>query len=88
MLLDAVHATVMQNPNWEFESIAFYIQLADPDGNCASGTIPLYRLYNNGMGGAPNHRYTTSLAIFNQMAAAGWVPEGNGVPPVLACVPQ
>jgi hypothetical protein len=79
---------VKTNPNWQFESIAFYIQLADANGNCSAGTIPLYRLYNNGMGGAPNHRYTTSLVVFNQMAAAGWTFEGNGNTKVFACVPQ
>jgi hypothetical protein len=81
-------AIVKTNPNWQFESIAFYIQLADANGNCSAGTIPLYRLYNNGMGGAPNHRYTTSLVVFNQMAAAGWTFEGNGNTKVFACVPQ
>jgi len=73
---------------WEFENIAFYIQLADANGFCPAGTIPLYRLYNNGMGGAPNHRYTTSVTVFNQMAAAGWLFEGNGNTKVFACVPQ
>ncbi|HEV8552319.1 MAG TPA: hypothetical protein VGR65_02885 [Casimicrobiaceae bacterium] len=73
---------------WEYEAIAFYIQLADANGLCSGGTIPLYRAYNNGMGGAPNHRYTTSLTILNQMLAAGWVFEGNGNTKVFACVPQ
>ena len=73
---------------WEYEAIAFYIQLADANGLCSAGTIPLYRAYNNGMGGAPNHRYTTSLTILNQMLAAGWVFEGNGNTMVFACVPQ
>jgi len=79
---------VKNNPNWEFESIAFYIQLADANGVCPVGTIPLYRAYNNGMGGAPNHRYTTSLAILNQMIATGYVFEGNQVTQVFACVPE
>jgi hypothetical protein len=55
---------------------------------CPAGTIPLYRAYDNGMGGAPNHRYTTSLTILNQMIAAGWTFEGNGNTMVFACVPQ
>jgi len=38
---------------WEFENIAFYIELADANGSCAAGTIPLYRLYNDGMDGGP-----------------------------------
>jgi hypothetical protein len=73
---------------WQFENIAFYIQLADANGFCPAGTIPLYRLYNDGMGGAPNHRYTTSVTVFNQMAAAGWLFEGDGNTKVFACVPQ
>ncbi len=80
--------TVKGNPDWQFESIAFYIQQAAADGTCGAGTVPLYRLYNNGMGGAPNHRYTTSLTVFNTMAAAGWVSEGNGDTKVFACVPS
>ena len=73
---------------WQFESIAFYIPLADADGNCPPATLPLYRMYNNGMGGAPNHRYTTSIAVFNQMSASGWQFEGNRITKVFACVPQ
>ena len=50
-----------------------------PDGTaCPAGTIPVYRLYNQGMGGAPNHRFVTSLVerqnMLNQAAA-----EGNGI---------
>jgi hypothetical protein len=40
------------------------------------------------MGGVPNHRYTTSVTVFNQMAAAGWLFEGNGNTKVFACVPR
>lgn len=80
--------TVKQNHNWQFEAVAFYMQLADATGNCAAGTVPLYRLYNNGMGGAPNHRYTTSTTISDQMIVAGWVFEGNGNTKVFACLPQ
>ncbi len=80
--------TVKQNPYWEFESIAFHLKLAAADGTCSGGTVPLYRLYNNGQGGTPNHRYTTSTTILNQMIAAGWVFEGNATTKVFACAPQ
>ena len=30
-------------------------------------------------GGAPNHRFTTSLAIRAQMLAAGYIAEGSGI---------
>jgi len=69
--------TVQRNANWQYEAIAFHMQLPTAAGGCPNGTTILYRLYNNGMGGAPNHRYTTSSATFNQMRAAGWVFEGN-----------
>ncbi len=80
-------ASLKAGTAWQYEAIAFYIALTDANGLCGAGTIPLYRLYNNGIGGAPNHRYTTSLTIFNQMLAAGWIPEGSGSPSVFACVP-
>ena len=80
-------AGVMNNPNWQFESIAFYLQLPDVNGNCPAGTGILYRLYNNGMGGAPNHRFTTSPATLSQMLAAGWIFEGDLRTFAFACVP-
>ena len=67
---------------WQFENIAFKVKLPF-GGVCPAGTIALYRLYNNGMSGAPNHRYTTSLAIRNQMIIAGWTPEDANT----LCVP-
>jgi hypothetical protein len=48
---------------------------------------PLYRVYNDGMGGAPNHRQMTDLALFETMRSLGWKPEGQGVG-VIACVPS
>jgi hypothetical protein len=76
------------NAAWQYEGIAFYIALPDPSGLCASGTVPLYRAYNNGIGGAPNHRFTSNFATLQQMIAAGWSFEGNGNTQVFACVPQ
>jgi hypothetical protein len=76
------------NPAWSYEGIAFYLEPAGANGLCAAGTVPLYRLYNNGMGGAPNHRYTTSLSVFDSMIATGWIFEGNGITKAFACVPQ
>ena len=73
---------------WEYEGIAFYVLLPDANGHCPAGTVILYRLYNNGMGGAPNHRFTISVATFNAMKAAGYQFEGNGLTGAYACVPQ
>ena len=69
---------------WQFEGVAFYAALSAPDGTCQSGQ-KVYRLYNNGQAGAPNHRYTTSLEVRAQMQAAGWVPEGLGADGVQFC---
>jgi len=80
-------ASLKAGQGWQYEAIAFYLQLPDANGNCPTGTEVLYRLYNNGMGGAPNHRFTRSAALFNQMRAAGWVFEGNGLTGAFACVP-
>ena len=81
-------ATVKANPNWQFEAEVFNVALPDTAGNCPTGTSPLYRLYNNGQGGAPNHRYTTSLSIRSTMLGQGWIPEGYGTIGVIACVPS
>jgi hypothetical protein len=59
---------------WQYEKLAFKVALPSPDGRCLVG-IPLYRLYNDGRTGAPNHRYTTSLAIRSEMISQGFVPE-------------
>jgi len=72
---------VKTNPNWQFEQNAFYV--SEPAGGfCPGGTVPLYRVYNNGRSGAPNHRYTTCSAIHDNMVSRGWVSEG-----VAMCVP-
>ena len=77
------------NPNWLLESgAAFYIALPAGDGSCATGLTPVYRLYNNGQGGAPNHRYTTDVSVRAQAMKEGWVPEGLGPDAVEMCAPQ
>jgi hypothetical protein len=64
---------------WTLENAdAFDIAVPAADGSCAAGLTPVYRLYNNGQGGAPNHRYTTDVTVRVQMIAQGWVPEGLG----------
>jgi YVTN family beta-propeller protein len=73
---------------WELETTAlYYLELTDASGNCPAGTAPLYRVYNQGMGGAPNHRYTADPAVRALMIAQGWVPEGNGPDIIFACTP-
>jgi hypothetical protein len=80
---------VKQNPNWMLESEAvFAIPVPDLAGNCPAGTTPVYRYYNNGQGGAPNHRYTTDLSLRPGMTLVrGWIPEGYGDLGVIMCAP-
>ncbi len=74
-------AGVKNNADWQFEGNAFYVN--EPSGSaCPTGTVPLYRIYNNGRSGAPNHRYTTCTSIRDNMISRGWVSEG-----VAMCVP-
>jgi hypothetical protein len=72
---------------WGYEGLVFALQLPDGAGNCPTGTAALFRLYNNGQGAAPNHRYTVSEEQRAAQAAHGWIGEGTGAPPVFACVP-
>lgn len=78
-------AEVKRNPDWQYEKIAGFVALADLSGACSVG-VKLYRVYNNGMSGAPNHRYTTDKATRDAMIQQGWVPEGYGPDGVIACV--
>src|SRR5262249_40021159 len=79
-------ATVKTNPSGQFEGFVSNTVTRDAAGNCPSATRPVYRLYNNGQGGAPNHRYTVSLDVRARMLALGWIPEGYGIG-VIMCVP-
>ncbi|HVF62488.1 MAG TPA: hypothetical protein VNE58_00650 [Casimicrobiaceae bacterium] len=72
---------------WTDEGIAFGMLLPDEAGNCPPYSAPLYRLYNNGRGGAPNHRFTTALSVRSAMLARGWVAEGSGQRGVVMCSP-
>jgi hypothetical protein len=74
--------TVRQNHtfsrNWQFEGTVAYIAPLDSFGDCPSNVgVRVYRLYNQGMGGAPNHRYTTDFNIARQMVNQFWIMEGN-----------
>lgn len=79
---------VKANPDWQFEGEVFGMWLPLSYGGCEPGTVPVYRLYNGGNGGAPNHRYTTSRMISSMMIARGWIPEGTGAAGVSGCVPE
>jgi YVTN family beta-propeller protein len=74
---------------WQLEADGvYYIGLADfTTGACPAGTVPLYRMFNDMLGGAPNHRFTGSASARNQMVAQGWVAEGSGPDDVYGCTP-
>ena len=69
----------LQDPHWQLESDVFYMRIPDANGNCPSAMSPVYRLYNNGQGGAPNHRFTTSYQTRLEMLANGYIAEGVGI---------
>ena len=80
-------AMIQGDPGWLFEGDVFALILPDAAGACTGGTVPLYRLYNNGRTGAPNHRYTTRQTIRTAMLDQGWSAEGAGIG-VAGCVPS
>jgi serine protease len=79
-LLQLLATTPPGTARWNFEGEAF------PAGEIIGDQckvpevyrVLVYRLYNNGIsrGIDPNHRYTKSLAIVNEMIGKGWIFEG------------
>ena len=83
-------AHLMSGGTWQYEGDAFGLRLplGPPGfGSCGFASRPLYRAYNDGMGGAPNHRYMTDPSALDTMIAQGWVMEGEAATRVFACVP-
>jgi photosystem II stability/assembly factor-like uncharacterized protein len=80
---------VKADPKWVYERIAFGLALPDATTHgCPPDTRPLFRLWNHNLNGAPNHRYTTSMATFGGMQNLGWIFEGEKETRVFACVPD
>ncbi len=79
--------TVKASPDWQFEAEVFFVATPDAAGNCAAGNIPIYRLYNDGQGAAPNHRFTIDLGVRTEMLGKLWIPEGSGIG-VAMCAPS
>jgi hypothetical protein len=81
--------TLEDFPDWRLESAdLFRAQSVLPSGTCPAGSVAVYRLYNNGQDGAPNHRFVTDLGERQRMIAAGWISEGYGPLGVAMCAPQ
>jgi Abnormal spindle-like microcephaly-assoc'd, ASPM-SPD-2-Hydin len=72
--------TIASLPDFKLEDDKlFNAVLPDANGGCAAGTIPVYRLFNNNQGGAPNHRFVTSLTDRQSMLDKGFTAEGAGI---------
>ncbi len=74
---------------WLVKETDAAFNIAVPDlstGACASGEVPVYRLWNGR--GDSNHRYTTSTVVKAEMIAKGYVAEGYGPNAVGMCAPQ
>jgi photosystem II stability/assembly factor-like uncharacterized protein len=82
-------AALRADRHWTLETpAAFYVAPATASGGCVNDWVPVYRLYNDGRGGAPNHRFTGDLALRAQMIAQGWIAEGLGATAVTLCAPR
>ncbi len=66
------------------EGVNSYAFVPVTTGACAAGQRPVYRVFrgNARFPDDPNHRFTTSLTIYNNFVALGWDGEG-----VKFCVP-
>jgi hypothetical protein len=64
-------------PDWTYEAPEFFdADVPDAAGACPPGQYQVYRMFNNGIGGAPNHRFTNSPDVVTMMVAKGYANEG------------
>jgi len=69
-------AILATTPKWTFEADAF--RAGAPVGDdCPAGAMRVTRLYNQAMGGSPNHRFLTSASEIASMVDDGWLVEGS-----------
>lgn len=83
--LNPTNARVPRVPYYEgIDSWAILPVVAGVGGSCASGQMPIYRLFRGStrFPDDPNHRFTSDVAIYNAFVASGWDGEG-----VNFCVP-
>ena len=74
----AAAAAGLPYTSWQFEAIVSYA-LFPVSGKCAAGTQPVYRNY---AGFTVNHRFSTTLPVYQDMNDQSWIPEGANL-----CVP-
>ena len=79
-------ATHARFPEFIYESPAVMYMPKPAGGVCASGTVPVYRVFDNRVDS--NHRYTTDRGVQARMVEMGWVAEGDGPDLVVMCAPQ
>ncbi|MEP7329591.1 MAG: S8 family serine peptidase [Betaproteobacteria bacterium] len=77
--------TMAKNPSFVLESPTFFYLYPTSAGTCATGTIPLYRVFSNRADA--NHRYTTDRTVRDKMVTKGWLAEGDGADTVVMCAP-
>ncbi len=80
-------AKLKTNPDWIFEAEVFHALLPADRWHVRGGYDPRLPALQQFQGGAPNHRYTTDLAVRAAMIAQDYLPEGTGIG-VTLCVPQ
>ncbi len=75
--------TPASQKRWNFESLDF-ISSSPTNGACPTGTVPVYRAYNNGFarGVDSNHRLSSAAAAIQDVVMRGWINEG-----VVMCAP-
>ena len=79
-------ATGRGNPSFVLESSSFTHMFLPVAGVCPAGTVQVYRVFSNRPDA--NHRYLVDLALRDQMAAQGWIVEGDGPQAVVMCAPM
>jgi 6-phosphogluconolactonase (cycloisomerase 2 family) len=77
--------TMAKNPTFILESSSFLYLYPPTLGNCATGQVPIYRVFSNRADA--NHRYTIDRLVRDQMVAKGWLAEGDGPDTVVMCAP-
>jgi serine protease len=71
---------------WTLErAAAFYVLPPDETGSCPSGTLSVYRFFDNRFDA--NQRHTIDLSVRRAMVNRAWVPQGVAPDDVIFCTP-
>lgn len=84
-LMQLQASTPSSQKRWNFENLDFVSTPASANGICPTGTVPVYRAYNNGFnhGIDSSHRISSNPAAIQEVLSRGWIYEG-----VVMCAPQ